>query len=831
MLKSHISRIAGFMHSNRNGWLAAASLAILAALASTLASVGANDAFRPQPKRPQTPATKTPAQANKTYTLYTGLWRTDGSFVSTIRIKNVLVVAPMDVTPVIFMADGTPYMLSPVHIPVSGVATVNINDALAAAPPSIASHNSQYGSAALLYSYSSPGHVTASVAAIDAPRSLSYTYPFVEPMNMPGHDSRQVLEGLWWKRDQAVTGFVTLTNTTDQQRTAVLTSIRPGNNSSQQQFSLSPHTAQMFDLREFGGDIRGHDNRAGGIRVEYEGSQGAILVTGGLVNESEGYSADLPFWFHDMSSSSPSQITYASAGLMLGKPDPMMMPGFPSETTFSIYLSLRNATERPLDVPLQLNYTPEMGMGGAVPVTRNLPTEHLAPFEAKQVDLQGPLNAAGLKSFNGSINLSTSFTGHAGDLIIATGSVDQTGTYVFEVGPKAISTATSQFSNYWSVANGNDTMYSLWNPTPSAQDILVTFYYGDGSGKYTVPVHLEAQASTMIDMAMLIAEIRPDANGNIIPPSVQEGSASFFSAEGKNEKITLVIAAGIYNISTATCGSDCPYCCGDSNFAISPNPILCPIGESMPCTATATDCYGGTLYPGVTSWSSSNTSVMTVNVYGNVTGVSVGQATITANFDSVPTYTGMVCYYPCPTGSPSVSAGANATTPSQHTYPNPPLTGCRVSVPYDAVINTTTGKRHQAQDTVGTNIQVGTPVYAPEAGTITNFVTGQPHDSRPTSQCAGQNSPADFIELRSDSDQALTRLYHVTILPTLATIGTHVTGGQQIGTIDISGCTSAPHTHIQRKVNGVLVNFTMPCDNSHFDDPSTYYDDSDGTWP
>lgn len=113
---------------------------------------------------------------------------------------------------------------------------------------------------------------------------------------------------------------------------------------------------------------------------------------------------------------------------------------------------------------------------------------------------------------------------------------------------------------------------------------------------------------------------------------------------------------------------------------------------------------------------------------------------------------------------------------------------------------------------------------------ITNFVTGKPHDPRPTSQCAGQNSPADFIEIRSDSDQALTRLYHVTILSTLATVGTHVTGGQQIGTIDLSGCTSAAHTHIQRKIGGVLVNFTRPCDNSHFDDPSTFYDDSDGTW-
>jgi len=160
----------------------AAGTAILAAVAFTLASVAANDAILPRSNRVQAsrPAS-TPAQANKTYTLYSGLWRTDGSFVSTIRIKNVLVVAPMDVTPVLFMADGTPYMLASVHVAVSGVATVNINDALAAAPPATASHTSQFGSAALIYSYPSPGHVTASMAVIDASRSLSYTSPFLEP--------------------------------------------------------------------------------------------------------------------------------------------------------------------------------------------------------------------------------------------------------------------------------------------------------------------------------------------------------------------------------------------------------------------------------------------------------------------------------------------------------------------------------------------------------------------------------------------------------------------------------------------------------------------------
>ncbi len=562
MFKPFASSAEKRIRSNRTRLSLAASTAILAAIAFTLASVAANDAVNPGSVHARaSQSASSPAHANKTYTLYSGFWRTDGSFVSTIRIKNVLVVAPMDVIPVLFMADGTPYMLRSVHIAVSGVATVSINDGLARTPSSIASHISQFGSAALIYTYPSPGHVTAQMVAIDASRSLSYTNPFVAPMNMAGHDSKQTVEGLWWKEDPGVTGFVTLCNTTDQQQTAALTAIHPGNNANPQQVTLAPHSTQMLKLEDIPNQASSPDNRAGGIRVEYEGSQGAILVTGALANESEGYSANMPFWPRDMSSSSPAQITYASAGLMLGKPDPMMMPSFPKETTFSAYLSLRNTTEKPLDVALQLNYMSAMGMQGSAPVSRNLPAQHLAPFEARRVDLQGPLNAAGLKNFNGSINLSSSFTGKGGDLVLATGSVDQTGTYVFEVEPESVDTFRSKNANYWGVAHGNDTMFTLWNPTSTPQDILVTFYYGDGSGKYTVPVYLDAQASTMIDMAMLIAEIKPDADGNIIPPSVEEGSAQFASAKGRNEKISIVIASGIYNVSTATCYCNCIICC------------------------------------------------------------------------------------------------------------------------------------------------------------------------------------------------------------------------------------------------------------------------------
>lgn len=642
-----------------------AGIAILLLLAVALTSLGAG-LRSAQSSLAKTSATAAVAKTMKTYTMYSGLWRTDGSFVSTIRIKNILVVAPLDVTPVLFMADGTPYMLPSVHVPVSGVVTVSVNDALAAAPQTVAGHVSQYGSVSLIWNYSTPGHVSGQVAAIDASRSLSYTYPFMERMDMPGHESKQVLEGLWWKRDSGVTGSVTLSNTTDQKQTATLTPMHSGNSANPQQVTLAPHSTQMLSVAEL--DANAPDNRAGGIRVEYQGQGGAILVNGGLANESEGYSANIPFWFHDTSSTASTTTTFASSGLMLGKPDPMMMPGFPKDTSFTPYLALRNTTEKPLDVSLQVNYM--TGMQGSMPVTKTLPTQHLASFESRHTDLQGPLTAAGLKNFNGSINLSASFTGKAGDLVLATGSVDQTGTYVFEVEPQGVGSSRSKYSNYWGVTNGNDTMYSLWNPTDTPQDIAATFYYGDGSGKYILPVHLEPQASTMIDMAMLIMEKKPDANGNLFPSSVQEGSAEFSSAKDRREMITLVVASGIYNVATATCGGGCINCCGvtevpGSNPDVYPNPFSCAVGDSITLSGGAEDCSGQYFSPSTNGWTSSNPSVATVDSVGNVTCVSGGSVTISASWSNLVAPTGQICGPPsCPTENLGAPAQGTVQVPT-----------------------------------------------------------------------------------------------------------------------------------------------------------------------
>ena len=429
---------------------------------------------------------------------------------------------------------------------------------------------------------------------------------------------------------------------------------------------LAPHTTQVLSLKEFSREASQQDNQAGGVRVEYHGPSGAVMVAGSLANESIGYSANMPFWSHDATTVPAKTFELGSAGIMVGKPDPMMMPGFPAQTTFTPYLSLRNTTAKPLNVSFRLNYA--LTMGGT-PINRQLPAQLLLPFESRIVEFEPMLRAAGLRSFDGMINLSASFTGHGGDLLLANGSVDQTGTYVFPVRPQVIGEGIGRISGYWSVADGNDAMFTLWNPTDQPQDIIATLYYGDGSGTYHLPMHLAPQASTTLDVGMLIMEKTPDRDGKVIPAGIREGSASFdtsghdsAAADGK-KKINLVLAGGVFNVAEATCGEICQYCNGYNNFILLPGPIDLTVGGSGTVVTHATDSYGSDQTFSGGSWTTTNSAVMTVN-NGSVGGVNVGQVTLQNFLSNVDVYQGEFCVSDnmndsCPEGNPNSSGGGN----------------------------------------------------------------------------------------------------------------------------------------------------------------------------
>jgi hypothetical protein len=634
------------MRANRSFLFPLVAIAILPAVAFTLSSVVASARLRSESQRSATAANSS-AQANQVQVLNAGLWRTDRGFNATIRVTNLLVVGPLEVVPVLYMADGTRYELSPLKLPTSGESNVSVNEALRSAPTTVAAHLSEFGSASLEYRHSFPGVASATVEILDVPRSLIFTYCFGPSGGTPGPHT---VEGVWWKHDPDITGFVGLANTTSHALEADLALVdADGEESTERSFTLDSRTVKLVDLEEMWERLPSRPKGRGGIRVRYEGASGDLLITGGLQNDAIGYSATIPFLFRESAPVEVAPHTYASVGMMIGKPDPMM--GFPATTRFAPYAVIRNTTEDRLSVTSSIVYT-----NNGQPVTVPLPLKPLRPLSTEEIDLKALMAASGLRSFDGMINLTFAFNGRPGDLLISTGSVDQTGTYVFAVQPEAAKISAGKEIAFWSVADGSDTMISLWNPLNAAQNMAVTFHYADGSGEYRLPVHLPAKVDTMISVAELKMMGRPDLNGKTFSATAQEGSATVTNLADPHGDLTVVVNAGTFNVQTATCGGGCTLCSGLTSVIVSGAGSVA-VGSTTQFSATAYYSSGssGDVTFGA-SWTTSNSSIANVNAAGVVSGVSPGSAWITASYDG---RLGGVCPVPptydggCPTGTVS----------------------------------------------------------------------------------------------------------------------------------------------------------------------------------
>jgi hypothetical protein len=79
---------------------------------------------------------------------------------------------------------------------------------------------------------------------------------------------------------------------------------------------------------------------------------------------------------------------------------------------------------------------------------------------------------------------------------MASGSVDQQNTYVFQVISQTIGESVATGVSYWSNGNGDDTMVTLWNPADEAQDFTFTLFFSRGHYKY--PMHLGPKATRVI---------------------------------------------------------------------------------------------------------------------------------------------------------------------------------------------------------------------------------------------------------------------------------------------------------------------------------------------
>ena len=218
------------------------------------------------------------------------------------------------------------------NISSTGVTELDVNRALQAVPKELLAHASSYGSVTLSYTYSSGGHVMASVLTSDVPHSVSFVYMMSE-MTMMESPSVQALDAVWWQHDPGVTGFLFVSNTTGAARNVDLTYLDGlGKTIQTTHLALSGYSTRLLDLPIQNAAKETQRSGIGGIKMSYVGVPGDVSAAGGLINEGEGYSANISFWPHDVASSSPTNISYGIAGMMVGTPDPMMM--FSSTTRF-----------------------------------------------------------------------------------------------------------------------------------------------------------------------------------------------------------------------------------------------------------------------------------------------------------------------------------------------------------------------------------------------------------------------------------------------------------------------------------------------------------------
>jgi murein DD-endopeptidase MepM/ murein hydrolase activator NlpD len=93
---------------------------------------------------------------------------------------------------------------------------------------------------------------------------------------------------------------------------------------------------------------------------------------------------------------------------------------------------------------------------------------------------------------------------------------------------------------------------------------------------------------------------------------------------------------------------------------------------------------------------------------------------------------------------------------------------------------------------------VGAAVAAMEAGRVQQVISGKPHATG--ADCPSAQPNAIGIAVMKDGKPGLTTWYrHVTAKTGIngITVGKDVNAGDQIGTADLSGCTTGVHTHIE----------------------------------
>ena len=384
----------------------------------------------------------------------------------------------------------------------------------------------------------------------------------------------------------------------------------------------------MVDLKEFLANRQ--DVRAALIRIEHNGTPGAIIVTGYALNEKTGFSCNLPFV--DRATAKTAHL--AGAHVRFGRPG--SKEGFPAGTRFNAPLLLANAGDQPTEARVSVDYT-IAGVAGRAEIAKL----ELAPDQVRQVELSsamarfagpGPVDDAGVD---------IEYTGSPGAVIARLTSFDQRGDLAFDVPIKDPLAETLRVggSYPWQLDGGFTTVLHLKNTINKPVFALVQVRYNGGS--YNLErLPLQPYQTIAVDIRALRDGQQKDIRDSVMPSDVESGQVVWFeetigSLIGRAEMRN--VAEGV--ASSFSCTEPCQ--CSPSYYSASLTPAssVGAVGGTAQFTANEQrqDCHGALYGPynrtSDSTWNSDNTSVFTVSA-GTVSCLSEGNGNVTAQFQA-----------------------------------------------------------------------------------------------------------------------------------------------------------------------------------------------------
>jgi hypothetical protein len=177
-----------------------------------------------------------------------GPWMIDANFKSTLYIKNVVETSSVTVTPILYLSNGAKFALPSVTLEPAGTATVDVNSGLQSL--GIASFATLSGYVEIQYNW--PWiPICAMIRNLDTVHSLVFVHTTQPLLTGAASGSAQTFEGMWWKQEANVTGFVALMNPSSQPITAaVQISDNQGTQLAAHSVTVSPNGTKVMSLQE-----------------------------------------------------------------------------------------------------------------------------------------------------------------------------------------------------------------------------------------------------------------------------------------------------------------------------------------------------------------------------------------------------------------------------------------------------------------------------------------------------------------------------------------------------------------------------------------------------